>query len=331
MPRITSSSEALEQLRIDPEAIVAQARYYASYARMLERARSVSPTRVDDANVWTRLAHPTQEWLGGATIASTYRLASQYAALFDVPLAMRLATRASLAYLEEGLPFGAFLAAGLLGDQVLRHSDVTPRLTGLMSRLAAQPASADPVQQTYLLLTMASRPWLRDLVEQPISDMLAHLRVHGLHPVGPQSAPLATYLDVARTMLTPPDRVDVEAQPTELPTMALQLADVGRAQAASLRRTMRNGYLWRHAAAPANLIDLEQVALFGLAMRSGSLWSHRILAQTEEELEGSDPLADLTGWACDEMQRAQAENGLTAELVRILGTYSWHRTPRADR
>lgn len=344
MAHLNSLSNVLEHLNIQADVIAAQARFYISYAEMLERERSaaqrtdVPPGR---ENIWTRIANPAQPWLGTATIASTYRLASQYAALVDMPLAMRLAVRASLAYLEAGLPFGLFLATGLLNDSILQHQEVTPRLFRLLSSINADPASTDPVQQVYLLLTLASRPWLGRQLNQSADNMLNHLAAHDLHPVGPQSAPLADYLNLARTMLSnqtseQPD--EPQGQETEQPfdeatdagisVMAQQLAGIGRSQAASLRITMRNQYLWRNAAAPVNIVDLEQVALYGLATRTGGHWSEQLLQRTTSLLEDNDALAELPGWTCREMNRLLT--GMTEEIQQIMHTYSWRGRSEED-
>jgi len=327
MAHLNNLSNVLEHLNIQADVIAAQARFYISYAEMLERERLAAQgtdVRPGRENIWTRIANPAQPWLGTATIASTYRLASQYAALVDMPLAMRLAVRASLAYLEAGLPFGLFLAAGLLNDSILQHQEVTPRLFRLLLSINADPASTDPVQQAYLLLALASRPWLGRQLNQSADNMLNHLAAHDLHPVGPQSAPLADYLNLARTMLSNLD----EAADTGISVMAQQLAGIGRSQAASLRMTMRNQYLWRNAAAPVNIVDLEQVALYGLAMRTGGHWSERLLQRTTSLLEDNDALAELPGWTCREMNRLQTQ--MTEEIQQILRTYSWRGRPEQD-
>jgi hypothetical protein len=316
-----------------------------SYAQMLERERLTTgdiSARQGRENIWTRIANPAQPWLGTATIASTYRLASQYAALVDMPLSMDLAIRASLAYLEAGLPFGFFLATGLLDDSILRNPELTPRLFRLLSRVNAEPASTDPVQQAYLLLALASRPWLRRQLQLSPDDMLNRLGAHDLHPVGPQSAPLAAYLTLARTMLSnetsevPDERqgqekeqpVD-EAADTGISVMAHQLADIGRSQAASLRLTMRNQYLWRNAAAPVNIVDLEQVALYGLAMRTGGYWSERLLQRTTSNLEDNDALAELPAWACREMNGIVSE--MSERVQQLLRNYSWRGASDEDQ
>lgn len=344
MAHLNNLSNVLEHLKIQPEVLAAQTRFYISYAQMLERER-IAAGRPDvpsgHENVWARIASPAQPWLGTATIASTYRLAAQYAALVDIPLAMDLAVRASLAYLEAGVPFGLFLAAGLLSDSILRHPEVSQRLFRLASGVAAGSASTDPVQQAYLLLALASRPWIEQQLGQSADAMLNQLNAHDLHPVGPQSAPLATYLDLAKTMLAnrsfyrpaesgrqETSQSGDEAAETGISDMASQLAEIGRMQATSLRLTMRNQYLWRHAAAPVNIVDLEQVALYGLATRSEGDWSKRLQRRTASLLEDNDALAELPGWASQEMNRLLPE--MTEQIIQVLRTYSWRERPEED-
>lgn len=323
MARLDSMAGVLDHLDLSRDNVAAQARFYTSYARSLENARGRN-----DGSVWARIANPNQPWLGAATIASTYRLAAQYMALIDMRMAMRLAVRASLAYLEEGLHFGLLLATGLLDDSLLRDPFVVDRIAQLMSRPEPGDRASDPVQQSYLLLALASRPWLQDLVGRSVEAMFAELAAHDLHPVGPQSIPLSTYVDLARMMFTQrqTDALVLAAgdQGAESP-MVPQLVDIGTAQAGSLRRTMRNRYLWRHAAAPVNLIDLEQVALYGLAVRSSPAESERLLAATMRRLADVDVLAEVPGWACGEMGRVQED--VAPELSELLRGYSWRRGP----
>jgi hypothetical protein len=354
MAQLNNLSSVLEHLEIQPQALEDQARFYVSYAQMLERERLAADqagTSGERENVWARLANPAQPWLGPATIASTYRLAAQYAALVNMPDAMRLAVRACVAYLEAGLPFGLFLAAGLLDDSILRHPAVGPRLLGLLAADTG-PASADPVQQTYMLLALAAKPWIRRQFDQPADALLNQLAAHDLHPVGPQSAPLAVYLDLARTMLAyrppeqePPFRSREEKQVSGVPSgrtaqapddtaesaiteMAGQLAELGRAQANSLRRTMRNQHLWKNAAAPVNIVDLEQVAIYGLATRTSPGWSERLRRRTTNILEPGDALAELPGWAAAEMDRILPE--MREEIIGTLRSYFGDETAGHD-
>lgn len=307
MPHLEDLPNVLEHLGLPAAVPAAQTSFFWGYARMLERGQS------DDAQgVWARLANPGQPWLGSAAIASSYRLAAQFAALVDMPLALALAVHAGLEYLKAGAPFGLFLLTGLLDDKILRDSSVLSTLISPLSEPVAQPGLADPVQQTYMVLAAASRPWLRGLlrqsVDQPIDDMVEHLAAHDLHPIGPQSIPLATYLTYARTMLSDqPGRLTDGAGERTLAEIAGQLAEMGRIQAIRLRATMRNNFLWQNAAAPVNVIDLEYVAMCGLAMRHDPDWSESLPRRMRSELESDDPLAEIPIWVMGEIDRVLPE------------------------
>ena len=317
MPHLEDLSNVLEHLGLSADVPAAQASFFMSYVEMLERGQS------DDAQgVWARLANPGQPWLGSATLASTYRLAAQFAALVDMRLASLLAMHAGMEYLKAGAPFGLFLLTGLLDDQILRDRSVLPTLISPLSETVTQPGLADPVQQTYMMLAAPSRPWLRELlrqsIDQSIDDTMEHLAAHGLHPIGPQSIPLATYLTFARTMLSDqPDRLVDEAGERTISEIAGQLAEMGRIQAIRLRATMRNNFLWQNAAAPVNVVDLEYVAMCGLAMRHDPTWSERLPERTRSELESDDPLAEIPIWVMVEIDRTLPEvAGLILDHLR---------------
>lgn len=98
--------------------------------------------------------------------------------------------------------------------------------------------------------------------------------------MGAQSVPLTNYLDIASVMLTHQrddardvasfGRPDADGEAGRLAEeIAPHLAAMAEAQAGSLRVSRRNHYLWQNAAAPVNIVDLEQVALCGLAAKTG--------------------------------------------------------------
>ena len=305
MAHLEDSQSVLRHLNLTPDRVREQAEFFASYAQMLERQR---PTDAR-GDVWGRVANPGPQWLGSATLASTYRLAAQYAALVDMRRAAELAIRAALAYLDAGLPFGLFLVVGLLDDELLRDGFVLPTLRSLLSEGSTDPALADPVQQAYLLLTAASRPWLQDNLRGTLDAIVRNLDAHDLQPIGPQSIPLVMYLNLARTMLSN------ELGDTEVRTVGDQLAAMGRTQAASLRSAMRNQYLWEHGAAPVNVVDFEYVAMYGLAMRHRPGWTAELYRHTTEALANDDALAELPAWT---MERLNGELPEIANEIREL-------------
>jgi len=298
------SDNLLDRLGLDQDALQAQAHFYTAYARMLEVQRSAPQL----GGIWERMTSSSEAWIGPSSLASAYRLAAQYTAIFDPLTATDLSIRAGLLYLDADLPFGLFLLAGLLDDDLLQDAQVFPALSPALHRVIARPTSADPVQETYLALAMASRPWLQDELGLSAQALLDELSAHELVPVGPQSIPLAVYLTLAATMLR-----DGRVGDATLPE---QLAVLGRAQSASLKVAMRNQYLWERGAAPVNILDLEYMAMSGLAMRSGTNTPEQIYQETTDALR-DDPLAELPVFAMRQIDQVLPQvDEQTVQLFR---------------
>jgi hypothetical protein len=246
---------------------------------------------------WAWVAHPPQQWLGPAALASAYRRAAQYATLVDTRWATWLAVWAGQAYIEAGLPFGLFLLAGVLDDRTLRDSSALPGLLTPSTIPAASPALQAPVQQMYLLMTAASRPWLRDPLAETLEGAIRRLSVHDLQPIGPQGIPLGEYLDIATTMLYDGQDSTTPAS-VEVRDIAGRLATLYRAQAASRRAARRNRHLWRNGASPVNVVDLEHVAMYGLTLRHRP-WGGELSEALFGELGKDEALAELPVWATE--------------------------------
>jgi len=263
-----------------------QAEFYAAYAELLEGRDAPAAGRDDQA----------RQWAGPAALATAYRLAAQHAALVDARWATRLAVRAAMAYMTAGLPFGLFLLTGLLDDHTLRESTVVRDLvTPFAAPGADHNAARHPVQETYLLLAAASRPWLRAPLGPVLSGARERLAAHSLRPIGAQGVPLGDYLDLADLMLYDDQRTR-GPRDASVRYVARRLAAMHRAQAATLRAAQRNRYLWRQGASPVNIIDLEHVALSGLALRHRP-WFGQLSAAVTDELDRDDPLTELPVWA----------------------------------
>ena len=293
MPRLTSYESVLESLELSPENVRAQAEFFAAYAGMLETS---GPPGSDHERGWARVAHPPQEWIGPAALASAYRRAAQYASLVDARWAASLAVRAGQAYIAAGLPFGLFLLAGVLDDQTLRDRHALPQL---LSPFATPdtPALEAPVQQMYLLMAAASRPWLRDPLAETLEGAVRRLAVRDLQPMGPQGVPLGDYLDIATTMLYDGAGSAMSAS-SEVRDIAARLAVMYRAQAASLRSARRNRYLWQNGASPVNLVELEHVAMYGLALRHRP-WAGELREAMSGELGRDEVLAEVPVWVTE--------------------------------
>jgi hypothetical protein len=319
---------ARDALGLDLTALQSRTGFYRAYARNLERGR----TRAGAGTIWGRLANPADPWLGPAMIASSYRTAAQYAELFDTELAIELMLHASRAYLDAGAAFGLFLAAGAMSDDALRQA-VSPReLQNLSSEnFIAQftsPTADSPIQQAYLLLAVAARPVLREWFPGDPEVMLGRLSVYGLEPVGAQGTPLDQYLGIAQLMLADPvtDR-DPEARLPEglANEMASSLAAISRRHAAALHANRRDEHLWRNAAAPVNIVDLEQTALFGLVAGPQSDRSRQVLGRVTE-LVADDEFAQVTSLATE--QTAELMPSMTGRATEILRPADRERGPR---
>jgi hypothetical protein len=298
--------ESLRFARIEPpgyeiwESARRQAEFYATYAEMIEEGSAADPG--DDAIGWAATVYPPGNWAGPATLATAYRVAAQHAALVDPRWATRLAVRAGMAYVAAGLPFGLFLLTGLLDDRTLRDSATFGDVVAPFEAPDASAAARHPVQQTYLLLAAASRPWLREPLKQTLDGAARRLALYGARPIGPQAVPLADYLELADVM---EDNLywqgSATARNAQIGYLARQLASMHRGQAAALRAARRNQYLWRRGAAPVNVVDLEHVAISGLALRHRP-WFDELSEAITDELRSDDPLAELPVWTMGEIE-----------------------------
>jgi hypothetical protein len=327
MATLRNLGAARDALGLDLVALQSRTGFYWSYARNLERGRTS-----DGADtIWGRLANPAQPWLGPAMIASSYRNAAQYAELFDTRLAVELMLHASRAYLDAGAAFGLFLAAGAMSDDALRQAGGPRELRNLTRPDAAvqftSQAADDPVQQAYLLLAVVARPVLREQFPGEPEVVLRRLSSYGLEPVGAEGIPLDQYLDIARLMLENPvtARDPGAMLPEDLAReMAIRLAAIGRAHAAALHANRRNDHLWRSAAAPVNIVDLEQTALFGLCAGPDSRRSRQVLGQVAD-LVADDEFAQVTSLTAE--QTAEVMPSMTDRAAEILRPPDRERRP----
>jgi hypothetical protein len=273
-----------------------QADFYCTYAEMLEEGS----TAQDQGTAWVAEVYRPGHWAGPATLASAYRLAAQHAALVDPRWATRLAVRAAMAYVAAGLPFGLFLLTGVVDDRTLRDSAVFGDVVAPFQSPDNGPALRHPAQQAYLLLSAASRPWLRGPLERTLRGVRERLAVHSLRPIGPQKVPLGDYLDLADAM-NYDERAGYMSREGQVRYLAQHLAGLHRGQAATLRAAQRNRYLWRTGASPVNVIDFEHVAMSGLALRNRR-WFGELSEAITTELSRDDPLAELPLWTMGEIE-----------------------------
>jgi hypothetical protein len=293
----TGSSRISEVGREIWKGALRQAEFYAAYAETLERQRRPRRSRRDN-----RAADPRAygQWVQGASLATSYRRAAQHAALVDTRWATRLAVRAGSVYLTAGLPFGLYLLTGLLDDRTLSQNVPDRDIAARFRNPAAPDAVDHPAQLTYLLLAAASQPRLRDPLGQVLDGAERRLAPHGSYPMGSQGVPLGDYLDVANAMRYGDDIPSVGPGRPGV-GLAARLAGLLRLRAVTLRAVQRNRYLWERGASPISIIDLDHVALSGLAVRhrpSSSGLSEAIIS----ELDRDDELAELPVWTMSSIQ-----------------------------
>ncbi|HZR50238.1 MAG TPA: hypothetical protein VFB06_12030 [Streptosporangiaceae bacterium] len=281
-----------------------QAEFYVAYAEMLEAGRR--PRGPGDS--WVQEVYPPGQWVGQAMLATAYRRAAQHAALVDSRWATKLAVRAGMAYVTARLPFGLCLLTGLLDDQTLSDSAVVRDLVLPFRGANATTAVRHPVQLTYLLLAAASRPWLRDPLREVLDGAEQRLAAESRSPMGPLGRPLGEYVQLAGAIRN-------DEAPGAERRITTTVADLGRAQAATLRAAQRNGYLWRQGASPVSIIDLEQVTIYGLALRRRS-WFGELSTAIVAELERDDALAQLPVWTMRSIQARLPE--ITRNVTGIM-------------
>jgi hypothetical protein len=294
-----------------------QARFYTAYAEMLEpgrRSRSgrrpLRGRRGGGGDAWVRETYPEGSWVGPATLATAYRQAAQFAALVDSRWATKLAARAAVAYASSGLPFGLFLAAGLLSDDELADDGVFQAMVEPFRDPDGSDAIRHPVQQAYLLLA-GSRPLLREPLSQALFGAEQRLRAHGLYAIGPQRVPLGDYLDLAASMSHDAEAAGLGDTGSSAIEIAGRLARLQRTQANALRAARRNRYAWQRA---DGIIDLENVALSGVALRHRPWFGELSAAITV--LVSDDELAELPVWAMEQVQAGLSE--ITGSVTGIL-------------
>ncbi|WP_327588233.1 hypothetical protein OHA25_15345 [Nonomuraea sp. NBC_00507] len=269
----------LEWLQIDAEHARVAVDFFESYASHVEEHHSNQSQEPDlyAANL--------------TDIASSLRLAGQWALFFDYNRALSLLLKAGSIWQGLGYSYGTFLLAALAPEQMdrsqlARSIDELGRFNGIEPSSDTQserPSQSilNPQQQAYLLLTAAATTRERGTryVETlwTISERSPN-RV-GVVPVGALGTPIRAYWEIARNLLSRDDQQGTAASVTQhLTTMA---ANYARA----MELAMANRRLWANAASPVDVADLDIAAIAILsAYRVGSHLMHRTLTTAVEGL-----------------------------------------------
>jgi hypothetical protein len=308
MAPINEPRDARELLGLASNVVEGQLNFLLAYARELEQAR-----QEDRDGPWGRLWRSTDLWAGWGTLATTYRLAAQFAFLSRPHLAATLLRRSAAGYLAAGLPFGLFLMSAAVTEADAGELLSTREHAGalLHEQSGFDPAALrDPVQQTYLLLAYASHPAMRREFQVPLRRQQEMLQGHALHPIGARGQPITRYLQLSSTML----RSSTGQEGPPYRTMARTLAALNQDEAESLSSARANTYLWERGAAPINYVDLEITALCAVIMRDVGE-TRRLSAFLADQV--GDPLGGLNVWAATETRRHQSREQFGARSDQV--------------
>lgn len=202
-----------------------------------------------------------------ADTASAFRDAAQWLIYLDVARARKTLARAARVFISMGQPYGMYLLAvagewatdpmyEILGDALAGLHLIS---SGGDTRQMLMPALLHPQQQAYLLLAAggsqaiprdSEAPWLLAMEESP------HAR--GVVPVGSLGTPIRRLWDVARQLFLGVPDVSV---------IGRHLAEMSRAYAETIELAQVNDHLWRHAAAPVDVGDLDIAGIAALTAR----------------------------------------------------------------
>lgn len=174
-------------------------------------------------------------------------------------------------YARAQLPYGYFLLsfAGRPGRGLDALRDSAPRsmlkaMFGEVHESSEQTrigmtAAHHPVQQMYLILAyLAHRESTLELADA-LHELLTRMEGHAAIPIGPQSAPMHLYLEIAWTALRMHTAASAEID-DDASSVAI-LGDLSTRYHAALSSARRNRYLWDRMSSPVEMIDLDLVGL----------------------------------------------------------------------
>jgi hypothetical protein len=271
--------------------------YHESYANTTGRdlESQEAGIRGEDADSAERA---DAQWALTVEMASALREAASWAVYFDVNRARGLLARSGFLYQLAGLAFGSFLLT-VAGSPPMEEFSRDIAMLSQLHGQSGQPNRVDipsslyhPQQQTYLLLACAgmadrldsSRRELQDSDEAPDPRRPIHAiaegspNLLGVLPFGALGTPLRVAWDVGVHLLqaSSSDSLDVVAK---------HLTGLCRRYDEMMNLARVNDHLWKHAAAPVDVGDIE---LIGITTLSVSHFGRNNLAQAVME-NGLDP------------------------------------------
>ena len=247
---------------VDDSQARINAAFYESYANTV----LTETTKGREPGGFTTDAEDAQ-WALRMDAATSLREAGQWATLFDVQRARRLFASAGTLFLQDGHGFGSFLLAVSGSDSHLE--DPQAEIATLLSlhelehrsgsdNVVIPAAMHHPQQQAYLLLSLTARS--KDLHEERSMEDLHRLCSESPHrygnlPVGALGAPIRYFWTIAQSFLEeePPRFADLYVEAFQ----SRYAEDMASAQV--------NDYLWRHGAAPVDVLDIDAIGVATLA------------------------------------------------------------------
>jgi hypothetical protein len=249
----------LREMGLDPQQVGTAADFLEAYANTcLEELDDVLRGQPRDAAA----LQEEPAFTIAADAATALREAGQ-SLLYSEPAQARvLLHRAGELFLALGQPFGAYLMeiAGSPGE--LPYRSMLRAVAGEQRTDEPGdewPALAHPQQQTYLMLAIAGSEAAGRPVQTAAAILEASPHATGVVPIGALATPIRLLWDVAAHLLA--------RQPGSSQIVAGHLADMARRYAQTMSLAQANEYLWRNAATPVDVGDIDITGVAALAVR----------------------------------------------------------------
>lgn len=228
-----------------------------------------------------------EEMLHRACAATLLRDAACVALLIaQVTNARALLRKAGHQFLSLGLTYGASLIAlarpETAREEILEYGDVIQGVRHQWSRAEAREGArrTRPMSDTargsprQMISLMQAELLMREpFVSEPPSEeeeLLAALERSSGHPVGTTGLSVGTYLKIAQWMTERSGLEPPRLRDAAIPQFVGQgFTTIAATRAENIQAAMRDSYHWRLLARPAELLDLDTVALALLALNSG--------------------------------------------------------------
>lgn len=300
------SAEHLAAVDIDPEQARMVVDFMEDYASLCFSELDQQPIAADrPASGPVPLPGDDQRWTIWADAASSLREAGQWALSFDSARARQLLVRSGALFFRLGYPFGAYLEAisgGWLQEapvaELRRSLDDVAYLNGLLDNPRDAPIPTPlyhPQQQAYLVLACADQQRTHRQLREPLRAIVTNsAHRDGVVSVGALGIPIRRYWEVAEALIddlelhSASHRESRAAGPALLAAHVVAMAN-RYADSAELART--NSHVWRHAAAPVDIADIDVVGITAMAARRFGASEMRSIL--ENRLSDVRPLARM--------------------------------------